>query len=178
MSMYTPSYVCGGQKTICGTQFSPSITESLGIELRLSGLAASTFPYWPLSLAQSMGFLRAIIPTATTHLLSLVEVLPWPCLYTIQGPNWEDVLLTFGECLHTLIKPIKKNPHRHGHRTTSPRQYLIEALSQAIPHWVKLTMKTNHRIYFFWVFECALILSSNCMFFTSFCSASCSGFSL
>lgn len=40
-----------GQKTTWGSEFSPSTTWILEIQLRVSGLAASTFSYWAISTA-------------------------------------------------------------------------------------------------------------------------------
>ena len=41
--LHVPLHICGGQRTACRSLFSPSILWVLGIEIRSSGLVASTF---------------------------------------------------------------------------------------------------------------------------------------
>lgn len=44
--------VCGGQRTIFGGSFFPSMVWLLRVELRFSALATITFIFWAISLAQ------------------------------------------------------------------------------------------------------------------------------
>lgn len=50
--------VCGGQRTICRSQYSPSVMEVLGIKLGSSDLAASTVTAKPSYLLQLTFFLH------------------------------------------------------------------------------------------------------------------------
>jgi hypothetical protein len=59
---------CGGQKTVCSSQFCPSLTWDPGIELRSSDLDAVTHTWGTNLLAQSEHFLHS----KPNHLQKLV----------------------------------------------------------------------------------------------------------
>lgn len=79
--VYMPQQVCGGQGTVCGSQFSPSTILLLGIELRLSGFVASSLSFGAMSSA----------------LVSVYWNSPWvkcPDLPVIQSWYWGcDILI-------------------------------------------------------------------------------------
>lgn len=76
----TPQCVCGGQKTICGGQFSPSIMWAPGIGLRLPGLLASSFTHRASSTTQDdLNFFWCIFGMSKMKYLFMCK---WSIFYT------------------------------------------------------------------------------------------------
>lgn len=48
MNMYIPWHICGGQKTTCRDQVSPSTILVMRIQIRLPGLVANILTQWSI----------------------------------------------------------------------------------------------------------------------------------
>lgn len=86
--------VCGGQRTTCGHQFSPSIMWVPGIELRLSGLVGRIFN--PLS------------PLTVLWLNCLSRTLPHSFLFSVCTPGLTYWKLEEKDMYHSLPETLEK----------------------------------------------------------------------